>query len=178
MNGLSHNIQFPGATAADMAHYVKPALMAKLNVVILHVCTNDIKNNSPDQVQSICNLEDTVASSSSSDQSRLDNDNDDHDDHDDGDVTKTNDNENVNPLDPITPTTDQYEKVYPKLKGFKIRHLNIASLVKHNIKTNYWFNFLAKLPFDVICINETRLDDSIDNSEVKIPGYDLVRKDI
>ena len=37
--------------------------------------------------------------------------------------------------------------------------------------------FLAKLPFDVICINETRLDDSIDNSEVKIPGYDLIRKD-
>ena len=105
------------------------------------------------------------------DQSRLDNDDD---DHDDGDDTKTNDNENVNPLDPITPTTDQYEKVYPKLKGFKIGHLNIASLVKHK---NELLVFLAKLPFDVICINETRLDDSIDNSEVKIPGYDLIRKD-
>ena len=70
------------------------------------------------------------ASSSSFDQSRLDNDNDDHDDRD---VTKTNDDENVNPLDPITPTTDQNEKVYPKLKGFKIGHLNIASLVKHKI---------------------------------------------
>ena len=50
------------------------------------------------------------------DQSRLDNDDD---DHDDGDDTKTNDNENVNPLDPITPTTDQYEKVYPNLKDSK-----------------------------------------------------------
>jgi lysophospholipase L1-like esterase len=59
-NGLSHNIKlktFPGATAADMAHYVKPALMAKPDVVILHVGTNDIKNNSPEKVvQSICNL--------------------------------------------------------------------------------------------------------------------------
>jgi hypothetical protein len=80
----------------------------------------------------------------------------------------TNDNKNVNPLDPITPTTDQYEKVYPKLKGFKIGHLNIASPVKHK---NELLFFMAKLHFDVICINETRLD----NSEVKIPGYDLIR---
>ena len=28
-----------------------------------------------------------------------------------------------------------------------------------------------------MCINETRLDSSIENSEVGIPGYDLIRRD-
>jgi exonuclease III len=59
----------------------------------------------------------------------------------------------------------QYEKVYPNFKGFRIGHLNIASLVKHK---NELLFFLAKLHFDVICINETRLDDSIYKSEAKI----------
>ena len=49
----------------------------------------------------------------------------------------------------------KYQKVYPKLKRFKIGHLNIASLVKHK---NELLVFLAKLPFDVICINETQLE--------------------
>ena len=29
------------------------------------------------------------------------------------------------------------------------------------------------ITFDIICLNETRLNCSIDNSEVGIPGYDL-----
>ena len=32
-------------------------------------------------------------------------------------------------------------------------------------------------PVDVISINETRLDNTIDDSEMNIPGYDLFRKD-
>ena len=32
-------------------------------------------------------------------------------------------------------------------------------------------------PFDVITLNETRLDDSVLNGEVEIPGYDIVRRD-
>ena len=32
-------------------------------------------------------------------------------------------------------------------------------------------------PFDILTLNETRLDNSISDSEVKIPGYDKVRRD-
>ena len=63
---------------------------------------------------------------------------------------------------------------YPKFKGFKIRHLNITSLSKHKDELAI---FISEQPFDIICLNETRLDCSIDNSEVGIPGYDLARKD-
>ena len=31
--------------------------------------------------------------------------------------------------------------------------------------------------FDILSINETRLDNTISNDEVKITGYDLIRKD-
>jgi exonuclease III len=63
---------------------------------------------------------------------------------------------------------------YPKLKGFKIGHLNITSLPKHIDELR---NFMHEVSFDLISINETRLDDSIHNDEVKIPGFDIVRKD-
>ena len=33
------------------------------------------------------------------------------------------------------------------------------------------------MPFDIICINETRLDKSIKNMEVGIQGYNLTRRD-
>jgi exonuclease III len=64
--------------------------------------------------------------------------------------------------------------IYPKLKGFKVGHLNIASLMKHKDELSI---FITKNSFDVLCINETRLDSSIYNSEVEIAGYDLIRKD-
>ena len=32
-------------------------------------------------------------------------------------------------------------------------------------------------PFDILTLNETRPDNSISDSEVKIPGYDIVRRD-
>ena len=67
-----------------------------------------------------------------------------------------------------------HKGTYPKLKGFKIGHLNITSLSKHKDELAI---FISEQPFDIICLNETRLDCSNDNSEVGIPGYDLVRKD-
>ena len=67
-----------------------------------------------------------------------------------------------------------HKRTYPKLKGFKIGHLNITSLSKHKDEQAI---FISEQPFDIICLNETRLDCSIDNSEVGIPGYDLARKD-
>ena len=32
-------------------------------------------------------------------------------------------------------------------------------------------------PFDILTLNETRLDSSILDCEVQIPGYDIIRSD-
>ena len=61
-----------------------------------------------------------------------------------------------------------------KLKGFTIPHLNIRSLVKN---IDQFRLYLHKQQFDVICINETRLDATVPNHEVGINGYEIVRKD-
>ena len=37
--------------------------------------------------------------------------------------------------------------------------------------------YMQDKPFDILTLNETRLDNSISDSEVKIPGYDIVRRD-
>ena len=52
--------------------------------------------------------------------------------------------------------------------------LNIASLPKHidEIRVSELFKSL-----DLFAFNETRLDSTISDGEVKICGYDLVRKD-
>ena len=35
---------FPGATVADMGHYIIPVIQKKSSNIILHVGTNDVKN--------------------------------------------------------------------------------------------------------------------------------------
>ena len=52
--------------------------------------------------------------------------------------------------------------------------LNIVSLPKYidEIRMSELFK-----SFDIIALNETRLDLSISDGEVKIYGYDLIRKD-
>ena len=62
--------------------------------------------------------------------------------------------------------------VYPNLKGFTIGQLNIASLTKHIEELRIFIN---KTPFNVLCINETRFDQTIKTSEVEIYSYDLIR---
>ena len=62
---------------------------------------------------------------------------------------------------------------YPKLKGSAIGHLNIASN-KHIEELKI---FVKNQNFDLLTINETRLDYTIDNNEVDISGYNLIRKD-
>ena len=70
---------------------------------------------------------------------------------------------------------NECEMICPKLKGFRIGHLNIASLIKHKDELSI---FILKQHFDVLCINKRRrLDSSICNSEVEIAGYDLIGKD-
>ena len=65
-------------------------------------------------------------------------------------------------------------KIYPNFKGFTIGQLNITSLIKHIEELRIFIN---KTSFDLVCINETRLDQTIKNSEVELQGYDLVRRD-
>jgi hypothetical protein len=62
----------------------------------------------------------------------------------------------------------------PKHRGFKIAFLNIASLPKHidELRLNMQHQYL-----DILVLNETRLDETISNSEISIDKYTLVRND-
>ena len=53
-------------------------------------------------------------------------------------------------------------------------NLNITSLLKHIDELRI---LLADSPVDVLSINETRLDDSVNDSDVYIPGYEIIRRD-
>ena len=37
--------------------------------------------------------------------------------------------------------------------------------------------YMQNKHFDIITLNETRLDSSVLNGEIEIPGYDIVRRD-
>ena len=52
--------------------------------------------------------------------------------------------------------------------------LNITSLPNHIDELRV---FLAASTIDILAINETRLDSSIHENEVHIPGYEIVRRD-
>ena len=60
----------------------------------------------------------------------------------------------------------------PKLKGFRVAQINIASLPKHYEEL---LIYMRDEPFDILTLNETRLDNSILDCEVQIPGYDIIR---
>ena len=64
--------------------------------------------------------------------------------------------------------------IFPAKRGFKLASLNIASLMKHIDELRI---LLADCPVDVLSINETKLDNSIQDCEVYIPGYEIVRRD-
>ena len=60
------------------------------------------------------------------------------------------------------------------LQGFVMAHLNIASLPKHIDELRLQ---LTKKPLDILSINETRLDDTINDGLIHLNGYDILRKD-
>ena len=62
----------------------------------------------------------------------------------------------------------------PKCRGFKMASLNITSLLKHIDELRV---FLNDQNIDVLAINETRLNDSIFDQEVKVQGYDIISRD-
>lgn len=56
---------FPGATVDDMESYVHPSLRSEPDEVILHIGTNDLRDNTPKQVaESIINLTDNICQNS------------------------------------------------------------------------------------------------------------------
>ena len=54
---------------------------------------------------------------------------------------------------------------YSKLMGVKFAHLNIPSLPKRLDELKL---FIQQLPFEILSLNETRLDETIPNSTVQI----------
>ena len=69
---------------------------------------------------------------------------------------------------------DFISPILPSVRGFKLANLNVTSLVKHIDELRI---LLADTPVDVLSINETRLDDSVKDSDVYIPGYEIIRRD-
>ena len=62
----------------------------------------------------------------------------------------------------------------PKVRGFKLANLNIASLVRHIDELRA---FLIDQCFDLIALYETRIDTTISDNLVNIDGYSILRKD-
>ena len=58
------------------------------------------------------------------------------------------------------------------IKGLKIACININSLYIDEIRF-----ILMSSPLDVLAINESKLDHSITDGEIHIPGYVIIRKD-
>ena len=60
------------------------------------------------------------------------------------------------------------------LKGLRVANLNVNSLIKHIDEIRIT---LANSPFDILAINESKIDDLIPDSEIYIFGYNIIRKD-
>ena len=60
------------------------------------------------------------------------------------------------------------------IKGFKIACININSLARHIDEIR---SVLMSSSLEVLAINESKLDNSINNGEIYISGYVFVRKD-
>ena len=60
------------------------------------------------------------------------------------------------------------------MRGFKLASLNVTSIIKHIDELRV---LLVDHSIDVLAINETRLDSTINDNEVHISGYEIVRRD-
>ncbi len=58
--------------------------------------------------------------------------------------------------------------------GLNIASLNINSLLKHLDEIRI---LLEKYTFDILAINESKIDNSISNNEIHILRYDIIRND-
>ena len=87
-----------------------------------------------------------------------------------------NDNDNLAmPChDPTIGELDSALQDIANLKGLKIACLNVNSLLKHIDEIRHLF---LKFPFDILAINGSKIDESVIDGEISIPGYNLIRKD-
>ena len=81
-------------------------------------------------------------------------------------VTVT-DNQPNSPINQSAPTI-------PIMRGFKLASLNVTSIIKRIDELRV---LLVDHSIDVLAINETRLDSTINDNEVHISGYEIVRRD-
>ena len=70
-------------------------------------------------------------------------------------------------------STSSSDLLMPKLRGFKIASLNIASLPKHIDELRI---VMSNNEIDVLAINESRMDSTITNDMILIYGYSWVGK--
>ena len=63
----------------------------------------------------------------------------------------------------------------PELRSFTLVSLYITSLPPHVVEVRAWLN---EQNIDVIAFNETRLDNSITDNQLKLKNYELLRKDL
>ena len=62
----------------------------------------------------------------------------------------------------------------PKVRGFKMALLNVVSLPKHLEELRI---LLREQQFDLLAINETRLDSTIPSAAMHINGFELIWTD-
>ena len=60
----------------------------------------------------------------------------------------------------------------PRTRGFRLAAINITYLPKYIDQLR---PYMITKPFDILAINETRLDDTIHDNEMRIHGYVLER---
>ena len=60
-------------------------------------------------------------------------------------------------------------------RGLVIASLNINSLWAHIDELRI---FISNTKIDILAINETKLDPSVKNNEIHLPGFEIVRKDL
>ena len=77
-------------------------------------------------------------------------------------------------LNPGTEIDDHSLHAIAKSKGLKIASLNVNSLLKHIDEIRV---LLEKYTFDILAINESKIDNSIPGNEIHVIGYDLIRND-
>jgi hypothetical protein len=63
---------------------------------------------------------------------------------------------------------------FSNLKGLKITNLNVNSLLKHIEEIRL---LLSDTPFDILAINESKVDSLIPDYEIHVHNYSVVRLD-
>jgi hypothetical protein len=62
----------------------------------------------------------------------------------------------------------------PYHRGMVMASLDINSLIAHIDELRVYIN-INKI--DIMCINETKLDSSVKDHEICLPGYEIIRRD-